>query len=148
MYEFPLLIFNISGGEILFLLLVVLIVFGPSKIPSMARQLGKIIFEMKKATNDITREFRDEYDGVKNEFESTKQQIREETDAVKREIDQTKEETRKKIDEGKQAFKYPEELEYERKEKEQKEAESNVANQEEDADNEDKPDESGEQGNK
>lgn len=116
MYEFPLLIFNISGGEIIFILLVVLIVFGPSKIPSMARQFGRIIFEMKRATNDITREFRDEYDNVKDELESTKNTIQKETDAIKRDINNTKEETRNKVEEGKNAFKYPEELKYEEKE--------------------------------
>jgi sec-independent protein translocase protein TatA len=50
--------FNISGGELFVIILVVYIVFGPAKIPEIARWLGKGINEVKRATSEI----RDEID--------------------------------------------------------------------------------------
>ena len=60
-----LLFFNISGGEIFIILVVAFIIFGPQKIPEIARKLGKGIHEMKKATNDIKREIDNEVNKVK-----------------------------------------------------------------------------------
>jgi TatA/E family protein of Tat protein translocase len=51
-----LLFLNISGGEILLILVVVYLVFGPKKIPELARMLGKGINEMRRATKDIKDE--------------------------------------------------------------------------------------------
>lgn len=50
--------FNISGGELFVIILVIYIVFGPAKIPEIARWLGKGINEVKRATSEI----RDEID--------------------------------------------------------------------------------------
>ena len=66
-----LLFFNISGGEIFIILVVVFIIFGPKKIPEIARKLGKGIHEMKKATNDIKREINNEVNKVKTDIDDT-----------------------------------------------------------------------------
>ncbi len=50
------LLFGISGGEILILLLLVLILFGPKKIPEIARMVGKGIGEVKKVQREINSE--------------------------------------------------------------------------------------------
>jgi TatA/E family protein of Tat protein translocase len=60
MFGFIPLFFNISGGEIFIILLIVFIVFGPAKIPEVARSLGRMMNEVKKASSDISREFRKE----------------------------------------------------------------------------------------
>ena len=65
----PLLFFNISGGEIFIILVVAFIIFGPQKIPEIARKLGKGINEMKKATNDIKREINNEVNKVKTNID-------------------------------------------------------------------------------
>jgi sec-independent protein translocase protein TatA len=44
---------NIGGSEILVILLVVLIFFGPKKMPEMGKNIGKGIREFKKAMRDI-----------------------------------------------------------------------------------------------
>ncbi len=44
-------------SEILLILFVVLILFGPEDLPKIARTIGKGIFEIRKATNEISREF-------------------------------------------------------------------------------------------
>ena len=50
------LFFDISTGEIVIILMVVFIVFGPSKIPELSKKLGRGIYEIKRASNEIKRE--------------------------------------------------------------------------------------------
>jgi sec-independent protein translocase protein TatB len=48
--------FGIGGQELLFILVLALIVLGPSKLPEIARTLGKVMGEFNRATNDLKRE--------------------------------------------------------------------------------------------
>lgn len=48
--------FGMSGGEILLILVVVLMLFGSDKIPDIARTLGKGMAQLKNATNEIKHE--------------------------------------------------------------------------------------------
>ncbi|MBS4012984.1 MAG: twin-arginine translocase TatA/TatE family subunit [Bacteroidetes bacterium] len=48
--------FGISGGEIVIILLVVILVFGPKKIPEIAKFLGKGLREVKKVQREINNE--------------------------------------------------------------------------------------------
>ncbi len=48
--------FGIGGGELFFVILVVLMLFGSDKVPEMARTLGKGMQQLKNATNDIKSE--------------------------------------------------------------------------------------------
>lgn len=48
--------FGIGGGEIFFIILVALMLFGSDKIPDIARTLGKGMAQLKNATNDIKNE--------------------------------------------------------------------------------------------
>ena len=61
-----LLLFNIGGGELFFIVLVVIMFFGSKKIPELARGLGKGIREIKNATNDIQQEIRDSTKDITN----------------------------------------------------------------------------------
>ena len=45
-----------SGGEIILILAVVLVLFGAKKIPELAKGLGTGIKEFKKATREVTDE--------------------------------------------------------------------------------------------
>jgi TatA/E family protein of Tat protein translocase len=51
-----LLFFNISTGEIMIVILVVFVIFGPGKIPEIAKKLGRALYEVKQASSDIKRE--------------------------------------------------------------------------------------------
>ena len=51
-----LLFFDISGGELMIILLVAFLVFGPSKIPEIARKIGKGMNEIRRASDEIKRE--------------------------------------------------------------------------------------------
>jgi len=46
----------ISGGEIAFIIFIVVMVFGADKIPDIARGMGKTMKTLKNATNDIKHE--------------------------------------------------------------------------------------------
>jgi len=48
--------FGIGGGELIFILLIVLMLFGSDKVPEIARTMGKAMAQLKNATNDIKSE--------------------------------------------------------------------------------------------
>ncbi len=50
----PLAIFNLGGTELILILLIVLILFGGTRLPSLARGLGQAIREFKKASTEDT----------------------------------------------------------------------------------------------
>ena len=53
--------FGFGGAEMMVVLLIVLLLFGPSQLPKMARGFGQAIREFKKAQREITDEIqRDE----------------------------------------------------------------------------------------
>lgn len=45
--------FGLGMSEILMILVVVLVLFGPSKLPEMARTIGKGLREMRRASDDL-----------------------------------------------------------------------------------------------
>lgn len=53
-------------SEILLILVVVLILFGPEDLPVIARSIGKVVFEIRKATNELTKEFQSAIDTPTN----------------------------------------------------------------------------------
>jgi sec-independent protein translocase protein TatA len=48
--------FGIGGGELVFIMFIVLMLFGSDKVPEMARTMGKAMAQLKNATNDIKSE--------------------------------------------------------------------------------------------
>ena len=48
--------FGIGGGELILIIFIALMLFGSEKIPDVARTLGKIVAQVKNATNDIKHE--------------------------------------------------------------------------------------------
>jgi len=44
---------NIGPGELIVILIVALVVFGPEKLPEMARTVGKGMRELRRATEDL-----------------------------------------------------------------------------------------------
>ena len=53
---YSLLFLFISGGEIFFIMFIVVMVFGADKIPGIAKGLGKGMRQLKDATEDIKQE--------------------------------------------------------------------------------------------
>ena len=48
--------FGLGGSELLVLLVIVLLIFGPSQLPKMARGLGQAMREFRKAQREINDE--------------------------------------------------------------------------------------------
>src|SRR5271165_6604105 len=44
---------NLGMPEMIFIFLLALVIFGPKKLPELGRQLGKVLAEFKKASNDF-----------------------------------------------------------------------------------------------
>jgi sec-independent protein translocase protein TatA len=51
---------SIGMSEMLVILVIALVVFGPRRLPELGRTLGKTLAEFKKATNDLQRTFEEE----------------------------------------------------------------------------------------
>jgi Tat protein translocase TatB subunit len=87
----PVLLFlDISGGELLVIMLVVFLVFGPEKMPDMARKAGKLMNQMKKASSDLTREFKKETSSIQTEINAAHTKVDEQLESVRRELNRTK----------------------------------------------------------
>lgn len=79
------LIFNIGGVEIIFILFIVIMLFGANRIPEIARGLGKGIREVKNAANDIKSEINNstsEDSSLKN-IKDIKDTVKKETKEIK-----------------------------------------------------------------
>ena len=77
-----LLFFDFGSGEILLIVIAVFLIFGPSKIPEMARGLGKFINDIKRASEDIKTEINREADRQERDKKLTeyKKQIEKDLD--------------------------------------------------------------------
>ena len=47
---------RIGFPELIVILVIALVIFGPGKLPSVGKSIGEAIKEFKKATNDLTKE--------------------------------------------------------------------------------------------
>ena len=56
---------TLGGPEILLLLVLALIVFGPRKLPEVGKSMGKMLAEFRKASNDFKRTIEDEVEAEK-----------------------------------------------------------------------------------
>ncbi|MBN1339600.1 MAG: twin-arginine translocase TatA/TatE family subunit [Bacteroidales bacterium] len=63
-----LLFFDISTGELLVIMVAAFLVFGPRKLPEIARKLGKGLNELRRATEEIKNEIRKETSEIKKDF--------------------------------------------------------------------------------
>lgn len=84
------LFLDVSGGELLIIMLVVFLVFGPEKMPEMARKAGRLMNQMKKASNDLTREFKKETSVIQDEINAAHSKVDNQIESVRRELNRTK----------------------------------------------------------
>lgn len=50
--------FNVGGGELIVIFLVILIVLGPEKLPETARKLGNVVHELRRMSSGLQNEMR------------------------------------------------------------------------------------------
>jgi sec-independent protein translocase protein TatB len=56
----PILEANISMSDSLLLMVLALVVFGPRRLPQIGRQIGKLMYEFRKASNDFKFQMEEE----------------------------------------------------------------------------------------
>jgi sec-independent protein translocase protein TatB len=61
---------NLGMPEMMFIVLLALILFGPKKLPELARQLGKAMAEFKKASNEFKSQLETEMMNIELEERS------------------------------------------------------------------------------
>jgi sec-independent protein translocase protein TatB len=55
-------VFNVGLGEIMIIVLVVLLLFGPERLPEMARQAGRFLGRLRLTTQDALDQLKEETD--------------------------------------------------------------------------------------
>jgi len=65
----------IGGSELIFVILFVIMFFGAEKIPEIARGLGKMMREVKNASNEIKREIKDSSNEIRKEINDSSNEV-------------------------------------------------------------------------
>ena len=76
--------FNLSGSEIVVILLLALVVLGPEKLPEAIRRFGRVYGELRRMSKGFQSEFKEAFDEPMRELRATAQMT---TDAVRAAID-------------------------------------------------------------
>lgn len=71
--------FDFSAGEIFFILVISLVIFGPKRLPDLARKVGKWTGELRKAAREI-----------RLGLESEVKELREVTEQMRKDLEETK----------------------------------------------------------
>ena len=77
--------FNLSGSEIIVILLVALVVLGPEKLPEAVRRFGRVYGELKRVSKGFQSEFTQAFQEPIDEIKETARLTRE---AVTRPFDE------------------------------------------------------------
>jgi Tat protein translocase TatB subunit len=89
--------FDIGMSELLVIFIVALLVFGPKRLPELARALGKGLAEIKKSLNDAKRQVQTEFREIESQekggigkgladFKKTLQDVKKQVDAGYKDI--------------------------------------------------------------
>ena len=78
--------FSISAAEIITILVVALIIFGPRRLAEMARQAGKLTSELRKTTDQLRQGLQEELDEVRQPFEDVKRDLQEPLDDLRTDL--------------------------------------------------------------
>ena len=102
---------NFTISEILTILLVILVVFGPQRLPEMAQKAGQLVRRARDIIGDLRQEFEGEWQevaqplrdvrtevmGVKDDVESSMRGLGDDVAKAKRELEDEMEKTREEI---------------------------------------------------
>lgn len=64
--------FGMGGMEIMVIMVVALIIFGPGKLPELGSQVGKAVRDFRRMTNDMTSEFNESTSDIRSTMDEMK----------------------------------------------------------------------------
>jgi len=82
-------VFNFSGSEIFFLLILGLVILGPEKLPGVIRKAGKLYGEFKRITTDAQSEFKGAFGDTIGDLRETAQGYKSMFDSASQEANNT-----------------------------------------------------------
>ena len=68
-------ILNVGLGEMILIVIIALLVFGPEKLPDVARQAARFFSQISSATNEVRRVLSEETSAIKEPLQQTKREI-------------------------------------------------------------------------
>ena len=68
--------FNLSGSEIVFLLLIGLVVLGPEKLPDAMRKFGRVYTDIKNVASGVKSDLRTGFDDPLQEIKNTAEEAK------------------------------------------------------------------------
>lgn len=77
-------ILNVGLGEMVVIIIIALLVFGPERLPEIARQVGRFFSQIRSTTDEVRRVLVEETAVIREPLEQTKREI----ESVARPIDQ------------------------------------------------------------
>lgn len=87
-----------SGGELIVIALVALLVLGPQKMGDFARKAGKMMNEVKRVSSDFTNQFNDETGSMQNEVRNIRDSLKDAANNIKDEFNNQKKEVDNSLD--------------------------------------------------
>lgn len=79
-------LFGFSAAKIIALLIIAIVIFGPDKVPEMARTVGRTVRDLRRFIGDMSKDFNDATGGLKDEFTAITQDLREELEATQADL--------------------------------------------------------------
>lgn len=76
LYKNKTMLLFIGGPELIFVLFIVLLLFGSKKLPEVARMMGKGMREFRRATDEIKKEINDESKEITDDFKNLKNNLK------------------------------------------------------------------------
>lgn len=67
---------NLGMPELMMIMLLALLLFGPKKLPEIGKQVGKALGEFKRASNDLKRSIQDEMDKAQAGLDSISSEVK------------------------------------------------------------------------
>lgn len=79
---------NLGLTEMIFIVLLALILFGPRRLPEIARQMGKFMAEFRKASNDFQSQIHEEIRKLELEEANPTKHLQPALDEAKKVVDE------------------------------------------------------------
>jgi sec-independent protein translocase protein TatB len=103
---------NLSLSEIVVIVLVILVVFGPERLPEMARKAGQLVRKARGMVTDLRQEYGEEWDevtkplkdvqseimGIKTDLESSMASLNDDIARAKKEVEQQMSEAKRELE--------------------------------------------------